>query len=110
MPFRGAVLDGIWIALLKPASHWRPSGLALETRAVRAGLVHHSDQGVQYASEDYTTLLKEQGLRISMSRRGNPYDNAQAESFMKTLKYEEVYHYEYVDLGEARARIGHFLE
>ena len=84
--------------------------MALETREVGAGLVHHSDQGVQYASEDYTNLLKEHGLRISMSRRGNPYDNAQAESFMKTLKYEEVYLYEYEDLSEARARIGHFLE
>ena len=52
--------------------------------------MHHSDRGVQYASSDYTGLLDAHGLAISMSRKGNPYDNAQAESFMKTLKYEEV--------------------
>jgi len=77
---------------------------------VRPGLVHHSDRGVQYASSTYTERLKAAGIRISMSRRGNPYDNAQAESFIKTLKYEEVYLWEYADLAEARARIGHFLE
>jgi transposase InsO family protein len=65
---------------------------------------------VQYASLDYTALLKERGIRISMSRRGNAYDNAQAESFMKTLKYEEVYLREYETMAEARASISHFLE
>lgn len=60
--------------------------MALAARAVTAGLVHHWDRGVQSASADYTGLLKERGLRISMSRRGNAYDNAQAESFMKTRK------------------------
>ena len=65
---------------------------------------------MQYASAGYTNLLKEHGILISMSRRGNPYDNAKAESFMKTLKMEEVYLYEYEDLFEAHARIGHFLE
>ena len=84
--------------------------MALSTRAVSAGLVHHSDRGVQYACADYTDLLKEQGIRISMSRRGNAYDNAQAESFIKTLKYEEVYLREYETLDEARTYIGHFLE
>jgi transposase InsO family protein len=64
--------------------------MAIEARTITAELVHHSERGVQYASLDYTSLLKEQGVRISMSRRGNAYDNAQAESFMKTLKYEEV--------------------
>ena len=77
---------------------------------IQPGLVHHSDRGVQYASAGYTNLLTEHGILISMSRRGNPYDNARAESFMKTLKMEEVYLYEYEDLFEARARIGHFLE
>ena len=56
---------------------------------------------MQYASAGYTNLLKEHGILISMSRRGNPYDNAKAESFMKTLKMEEVYLYEYEDLFEA---------
>jgi putative transposase len=72
--------------------------------------VHHSDRGVQYASRDYTNLLREHGIQIGMSRRGNPYDNARCESFLKTLKYEEVYRQEYRDLAEARASIEHFLE
>jgi transposase InsO family protein len=84
--------------------------MALEQRQPAAGLVHHSDRGVQYASTDYTDLLKENGIVISMSRRGNPYDNATCESFIKTLKYEEVYRTEYRDLAEARASIGVFLE
>jgi transposase InsO family protein len=84
--------------------------MALAARAVTAGLVHHSDRGVQYASADYTDLLKERGIRISMSRRGKAYDNARAESFMKTLKYEEVYLREYETMAEARSSIGHFLE
>lgn len=84
--------------------------MALSRRRIRPGLVHHSDRGVQYASSTYTELLQASGIRISMSRRGNPYDNARAESFIKTLKYEEVYLWEYEDITEARARIGHFLE
>jgi putative transposase len=84
--------------------------LALEQRKPAPGLVHHSNRGVQYASHDYTALLLAHGARASMSRRANPYDNAMAESFMKTLKYEEVYRNEYRDLDEARASIGHFLE
>lgn len=84
--------------------------MALATRRVKKGLVHHSDRGSQYASNKYTALLKEHGILISMSRRGNPYDNAAAESFMKTLKYEEVYQGEYRDLTHARAQIGNFLE
>jgi transposase InsO family protein len=85
--------------------------MALARRRSRSpGLVHHSDRGVQYASADYTQLLKDHGLRISMSRKGNPWDNAACESFMKTLKYEEVYRTEYRDLAEAQASIGVFLE
>jgi len=85
-------------------------GQALKGRSFAPGLVHHSDRGVQYASGDYTKLLRDHKIRISMSRRGNPYDNAQAESFMKTLKYEEVYRSDYRDEREARSGIGHFLE
>ena len=84
--------------------------MALSRRQVRDGLVHHSDRGVQYASLDYTGELRAHGIAISMSRRGNPYDNAACESFMKTLKYEEVYRSEYRDLEDARSRIGTFLE
>jgi transposase InsO family protein len=84
--------------------------MALEHRSPAPGLVHHSDRGIQYASHDYTALLKGHHIDISMSRKGNPYDNAACESFMKTLKYEEVYRQEYRDLAEARRSIGQFLE
>ena len=84
--------------------------MALARRAVEPGLVHHSDRGSQYASGDYTGLLKQSGVQISMSRKGNPWDNAACESFMKTLKYEEVHRNEYRDLAEARSEIGTFLE
>jgi len=84
--------------------------MALVTRTVTPSLVHHSDRGVQYACGDYTTLLRTHGIQISMSRRGNPYDNARAESFMKTLKYEEVYLNEYETMNQARTDISHFLE
>jgi len=77
---------------------------------VEPGLVHHSDRGIQYASKAYTEMLSAQGIRISMSRRGNPYDNAKAESFMKTLKYEEVYRTEYRDFRDARRQVGQFIE
>jgi len=84
--------------------------MALEHRSPAPGLVHHSDRGVQYASGDYTGLLKAHYITVSMSRKGNPYDNAFCESFMKTLKYEEVHRQEYRDLPEARASIQDFLE
>jgi transposase InsO family protein len=83
--------------------------MALLERTPPPGWMHHSDRGVQYASEEYTELLKEHGAQISMSRKGNPYDNAACESFMKTLKYEEVYRNEYRDFDEARARIDEFI-
>ncbi len=84
--------------------------MAIARGRVEPGLVHHSDRGVQYAAKDYIELLTEHGIQISMSRRGNPYDNAQAESFIKTLKYEEVYRTEYLDFADARRRIGKFIE
>ena len=84
--------------------------MALSRRAVEPGLVHHSDRGSQYASNDYTDLLKASGIEISMSRKGNPWDNAACESFMKTLKYEEVLRNEYRDLADARASLREFLE
>jgi transposase InsO family protein len=84
--------------------------MALAQRGVMPGLVHHSDRGSQYASKAYTDLLKEHGIDISMSRKGNPWDNAACESFMKTLKYEEVFRNEYRDLAEAKRSIQRFLE
>ena len=83
---------------------------ALASRSVPEGLVHHSDRGVQYTSNAYVETLKKAGIQISMSRRGNPYDNAKAERFIRTLKYEEVYLYEYESLEEARSRIGYFID
>jgi transposase InsO family protein len=84
--------------------------MALACRRPAPGLVHHSDRGVQYASQDYTALLKDHEITISMSRKGNPYDNAACESFMKTLKYDEVYRNEYRNFDEALASIGQFLQ
>jgi putative transposase len=84
--------------------------MALIDRQPAPGLVHHSDRGVQYASYDYAEMLKQHQATISMSRKGNPYDNAACESFMKTLKQEEVYRNEYRDFHDARSSIGEFLE
>jgi putative transposase len=84
--------------------------MALNERRIGSGLVHHSDRGVQYASLAYTQLLKDHGITISMSRKGNPWDNAACESFMKTLKHEEIHRTEYRNLADARMRICHFLE
>ena len=84
--------------------------MAMARRVVQPGLVHHSDRGSQYASNDYTGLLKEHGIEISMSRKANPWDNAACESFMKTLKFEEVHRNEYRNLAEARSGIHEFLE
>ncbi len=83
---------------------------ALRERQPAPGLVHHSDRGSQYASQLYVQRLKDHEIVISMSRKGNPYDNAFAESFIKTLKAEEVYCNEYETLEQAQADIGHFLE
>ena len=83
---------------------------ALRSRKVTSELVHHSDRGVQYASDAYVKVLNEHHMKISMSAKGNPYDNAWAESFMKTLKTEEVYLNEYEDESDARENIGRFIE
>ena len=85
---------------------------AIETRwdiNIR-GLIHHSDQGVQYASIAYTDSIKEHNIKISMSRKGNPYDNAFVESFIKTLKYEEVYLKEYESFPDAHSNINQFIK
>ena len=65
--------------------------VALANRKPPAGCIHHSDRGVQYACREYVALLEQANMKISMSRTGNPYDNAHMESFFKTLKYEEVH-------------------
>ena len=83
---------------------------ALTTRTILPGLVHHSDRGVQYAATEYTDLLKAHNITISMSRKGNPYDNAMAESFMKTLKHDEVVLNEYDSFEQANDNIIQFLE
>lgn len=84
--------------------------MALESRRPAPGLVHHSDRGSQYASGDYTDVLKAHGCQVSMSAKASPWENGLCESWMKTLKYEEVYRQEYRDLAEARALIARFIE
>ena len=84
--------------------------MALEARSPAAGLIHHSDQGVQYASAEYVTRLEQSGARISMAAVGNPYENAKAESFFRTLKMEEVYLKDYRGFEEAQENIGEFIE
>jgi len=84
--------------------------MAICRRNPAPGIIHHSDRGVQYASGEYTNRLKTCGFQISMSRKGNPYDNATAESFFKTLKAEEVYLWEYRNLADVQERIPYFLE
>jgi putative transposase len=81
-----------------------------ERRPPPGSLIHHSDRGVQYACGDYAAILAAHDIQPSMSRVGNPYDNAKAESFMKTLKQEEVDGSAYRDAADARARIGSFIE
>jgi putative transposase len=83
---------------------------AIADRKPSPGCIHHSDRGMQYAAHEYIEILKRRGFVISMSGKGNPYDNAQAESFMKTLKVEEVYVSEYRTFREAYEKIGEFLE
>jgi len=85
--------------------------MALKNRSPLPGdLIHHSDRGVQYAARAYTQLLQRHGIAVSMSRTGNPYDNAKAERFMWTLKSEEVYASDYQSLRSARSSIKEFLE
>jgi transposase InsO family protein len=83
---------------------------ALEQRQPPPGLVHHSDRGLQYACADYVNLLQQHHILLSMSRAGNPYDNAMCESFMKTLKREEIYPSEYRDLEDLRTHMEDFIE
>ena len=83
---------------------------ALHARQPAPGVIHHSDRGVQYASAVYVARLTDAGARISMSAVGNPYDNAKAESFFKTLKREEVYLNHYDSFAEAEANLAHFIE
>jgi len=84
--------------------------MAIETRRPPNGCIHHSDRGVQYAAHEYVDDLNAAGLLISMSRKGNPYDNAWAESFMKTLKNEEVYLWDYKTFEDVKKRIPYFIE
>lgn len=83
---------------------------AIEKRRPEPGLVHHSDRGFQYACAEYVALIEKYGMVPSMSRPANPYDNASCESFIKTLKREEIYANKYDDLEHLRANIAEFIE
>jgi putative transposase len=84
--------------------------MAIATRHPAPGVTHHSDQGIQYASEVYVAELHRYGFRISMAQTGNPYENATIESFFKTLKYEEVYLFDYETFADVLERIPYFIE
>jgi putative transposase len=117
-----------YLAIVRDAFSRKVVGWALEThlqaslttaaltmaiaarRPPPGSLIHDSDRGVQYACGDYSKMLRDHDIQASMSRVGNPYDNAKAESFMKTLKLEEVDGRAYRDLFDARAQIGGFIE
>jgi len=83
--------------------------MAIRGRNPAPGCIHHSDQGVQYASSEYVKELQRYGFQISMARKGDPYENAVCESFIKTLKDEEVYLWEYKSIEDAGQRITHFI-
>ena len=83
---------------------------AVQSRQPPAGCIHHSDRGVQYAATDYVELAKQHGLRLSMSRQANPYDNAKAESFFKTLKVEEIYLMDVVSVAELAERLPYYID
>ncbi len=116
--YLAAVLDAFSRRVIGYAISARlDSSLTLETlhmaiagRRPGPGVIHHSDQGVQYASYEYVNELERWGFSISMARRGNPYENAVMESFFKTLKQEEVYLYEYETIDDVTARLPYFIE
>jgi putative transposase len=85
-------------------------GMAIAERKPGPGVIHHSDQGVQYAASEYVDKLKRHEFEISMARTGNPYENAMMESFFKTLKYEEVYLCDYETLEDVMERLPYFIE
>jgi transposase InsO family protein len=89
---------------------WGAAPMTIVQRKPPKGVIHHSDRGVQYAAYEYVAVLLQYGFLISMSRKGNPYDNAVTESFFKTLKVEEVYLWEYRTLDDVQIRLPFFIQ
>jgi len=108
--FSRAVIGWSMSASLKAISATAALRMAIERRSPPAGLIHHSDRGVQYTSAEYRDVLKDHGMISSMSRKGNCYDNAVAESFFHTLKTELVVHEHYRTRAEARASLFDYIE
>lgn len=101
-----------WAISKKIDRHLTKSALemAISSRNPKKGVIHHSDRGVQYLCHEYIEILKQKGFHISCSRKGNPYDNAWTESFMKTLKDNEVYMWDYQTILDVLDRVPYFIE
>ena len=110
MPIPDGSLANAISASLETSLALKALSMAIAAHNPAPGLIHHSDQGVQYASTEYVEELRRHGFLISMARTANPYENATVESFFKTLKYEEVYLFDYETFADVLERVPYFIE